>query len=185
MMNSIEVSRQELSAKHLENQLHQQMLDYSRQTIQQLVSITEYFEQNSSLDYQNPVGAHIRHLIDHYDALLRPSADIIDYDVRARNPQIERHPDLAKKHLIGVLKMIEGIELDAFSKRFCVYLSGGKNGTFRMKADSSLARELIFLNSHTVHHLAIIKPHCCSIGMSIDKNFGVAPSTIAYQQQQQ
>lgn len=45
---------------------------------------------------------------------------------------------------------------------------------------STVARELLFVVSHTVHHNAIIGAIAALLGVRTPERFGYAPSTIAY-----
>ncbi|MDH3494762.1 MAG: hypothetical protein OEM82_14505, partial [Acidobacteriota bacterium] len=45
---------------------------------------------------------------------------------------------------------------------------------------TSLARELEFLHSHTVHHYALIAAKLGSMNIEVPFEFGVAPSTLKY-----
>ena len=49
-------------------------------------------------------------------------------------------------------------------------------------APSSVARELQFLVSHTVHHYAVIAAMLRPQGIEPGVDFGVAPSTLKYEQ---
>ena len=49
---------------------------------------------------------------------------------------------------------------------------------------SSIAREMQFLHTHTVHHMAIIKLILKQAGVVIDEQLGVAPSTLKYQSEE-
>ncbi|NIP97468.1 MAG: hypothetical protein GWO24_30170, partial [Akkermansiaceae bacterium] len=46
-----------------------------------------------------------------------------------------------------------------------------------------LGRELQFLVSHTVHHFAMIGGICRALGVALEDDFGVAPSTIRHRVQ--
>jgi hypothetical protein len=46
--------------------------------------------------------------------------------------------------------------------------------------ESSAARELEFLHSHTVHHHALIAEKLSSSGVKLPDDFGVAPSTLKF-----
>ena len=48
---------------------------------------------------------------------------------------------------------------------------------------TTVARELEFLQSHTVHHLSIIVLKRAHAGIKVDENFGVADSTLKYRKQ--
>ena len=45
---------------------------------------------------------------------------------------------------------------------------------------SSGLRELDFLQSHTIHHFALIAYKLEALGIEVEDNFGVAPSTLKY-----
>ena len=47
---------------------------------------------------------------------------------------------------------------------------------------SSRLRELDFLLSHTVHHQALTAIICRLVGVEVDEEFGVAPSTLRHRE---
>ena len=47
-------------------------------------------------------------------------------------------------------------------------------------AVSSVARELQFLVSHTVHHDALIAAAARHLGVDVDSCYGIAPSTLRF-----
>jgi hypothetical protein len=49
---------------------------------------------------------------------------------------------------------------------------------------TSLGRELLFLESHTVHHMALLADYVRGLGVVLDANFGKAPATIAFERAQ-
>ena len=49
---------------------------------------------------------------------------------------------------------------------------------------STLGREIMFAVSHAIHHHALIAMLCGIRAIPVPEDFGVAPSTIAYQKQQ-
>ncbi len=138
-------------------------------------------------------GPHVRHILDHYRALLDglkpaglPAIELtrpaglpartplrVDYEARARDERLERDPDFALatiEDLIGGLRALEG---RAGSTALEVSSDGHVGG-------STLARELLFLLSHTVHHQALVALLLQPLGVEIDDCFGVAPSTLRH-----
>jgi uncharacterized damage-inducible protein DinB len=68
--------------------------------------------------------------------------------------------------------------LPASSLAAGVELSAVVDGTGRrVAAQSTVARELVFVLSHTIHHQAIIALLLASAGQSTPERFGLAPST--------
>jgi uncharacterized damage-inducible protein DinB len=127
------------------------------------------------------VGAHVRHVLDHYESFLGGlESGRIDYDRRERDRQLEIDPELARGRLESAAARLERLpahELD----RPLVVCTASVPGRLREGA-TSLTRELQFLASHTVHHYALIAVLVRLWGVAPDDDFGVAPSTLAYEQ---
>src|ERR1043166_5979436 len=80
----------------------------------------------------------------------------------------------------GCLAALEA--LDAGPDRpLAVQMDGGAGDDRPDWRPSSAGRELQFLCSHTVHHYALIKLLLDGSGVDLGAEFGVAPSTLAYQ----
>ena len=45
---------------------------------------------------------------------------------------------------------------------------------------SSIGRELQILSSHTIHHFALIAMTLRAMGYHVDRDFGMAPSTLRF-----
>ncbi len=125
------------------------------------------------------VGTHVRHILDAYASLLRGAEQgAVDYDGRERQPEIERDRGVA------LLTMGELIE------RLRKQTAEGGDRPLRVRCDepgpetsaaaSSLARELRFVASHTVHHQALIAELMREQGSALTESFGVARSTLKY-----
>ena len=163
---------------------HQQLLDYTTSSLNTLQKLAEYFEQKNTSAYRDPIGSHIRHLIEHYEALIYSNTFSVDYDARQRDEVLEEKPPeaiLRINALIQRLQVWTSLDID---RPISVNALGGQIGENVFTTTSSVGRELCFLNSHAVHHLAILKPACQKLGMAVDEYFGFAPSTIAYLESQ-
>ncbi|MCH2190407.1 MAG: hypothetical protein MK188_05735 [Gammaproteobacteria bacterium] len=124
--------------------------------------------------FQSTIGAHFRHLLEHYRCFFTQMASkVFCYDLRERDQLLERDSAYA-------LATIEEL------KRSLSRLSEGECGTDRYQiqdeqtsrpADTSLNRELLFLQSHTVHHYAIIAAMTRAFGKQPEQEFGVAIAT--------
>lgn len=129
-----------------------------------------------------PVGAQFRHVLDHYQTFLAGAAGgAVDYDARHRDPLIERDPAEAAELASRLADRLEALELGDGNRPMAVQMqTGGEDGVPDWRA-SSVGRELQFLVSHTVHHYALIKLLLEDHGIYAGEEFGVAPSTLAYQ----
>lgn len=131
------------------------------------------------------VGPHLRHVIDHYKCLLSGvEGERIDYDYRERDDELEQSVVRAKEVMYELIAGLEGMKSCHKEKGYRIRMDCGTNNeaTDQAWCSSSLGRELQFLVSHTVHHFAIIDLHCHMMGISVPDGFGVAPSTLKYQQ---
>ena len=138
--------------------------------------------------YQTPsphglssVGAHIRHILDHYDCVLRGVASgRVDYDARTRDHAVERDPAVAVAHAERIADALEVLSPEDSAREVEVRVDCGESGSANLWSRSSVERELQFLVSHTVHHFALIKALLIGTDIAVPEDFGVAPSTLAH-----
>ena len=124
------------------------------------------------------IGAHVRHVLEHYEILLRDAETTVDYDRRARDPEVEQCPRIAAARVHAARERLRDMTRRLGERTLPVACSCASDGTERPTVvNSSLARELLFLQSHTVHHLAIIAVFARQRGLTVPADFGVAPAT--------
>jgi uncharacterized damage-inducible protein DinB len=127
------------------------------------------------------IGGHVRHNLDHVDALLRGlGAGEVNYDHRDRGTDVERDRFAA---LAEILRLKQ--ELNAFAwqevphpVKLTALVAPDRPP---VTADTSAERELAFVVSHTIHHNALIAVMVKLIGAAVPAGFGYAPSTIIHQ----
>lgn len=131
---------------------------------------------------RHTLGKHVRHIIDHYDALLDGldrGAEVIDYEQRQRDEALEQWPQQAASHLAAVEARLSllgsGPSPDALTLAYPL-------DDERLSLASSLNRELAFLTSHSIHHMAIIALLAEQSGIHLPESFGVHPSTLRHWQ---
>lgn len=126
------------------------------------------------------IAGHLRHVIEFYQCFLAGRAHgRIDYNQRARDERIERrsiHAIEAIAKLVARLRELSSVD---GNEPLAVALEGSA-GPFVSWSTSSVLRELDYLQSHTVHHYALIAMLSRLQGMEFGADFGVAPSTLAY-----
>lgn len=137
--------------------------------------------QPSCTDYQRVVGPHLRHVLDHCDALLdglRATPALVDYDRRARDTRTEQDRHHAEHRLRRVLLELQQLEGRDGSQPLSVRCAThpAREAT---PLPSSLARELQFLQSHAIHHQAVIAAAAQAAGWALPADFGMAPATLA------
>lgn len=132
--------------------------------------------------YPSGVGGHMRHCIDHYHAFLSglPSGRI-DYDARERDRTLEQSPAAAARTLRHLALSLTRLDLDQPPRTVSSKVDCGGEDVAAMWADSTVARELQFLLSHTVHHFALIALILRLQGVGLPAGFGKAPSTLRHE----
>ena len=128
------------------------------------------------------VGKHLRHVADHYQAILRGRREslTIDYDHRERDVPMETCRDAARRSLSSLAEELSTlVERDMHAPvRIRVMVAGDGTET---ELVSSLARELAFATHHAVHHQAMMRAIAGEFGVEASLDFGKAPSTINHE----
>ncbi|HRC85855.1 MAG TPA: DinB family protein [Thermoanaerobaculia bacterium] len=130
----------------------------------------------------SPVGSHLRHCLDFYSSFLDGvDVGVIDYDARHRDPRLETeraHALAAVRTLMNRLNQLVG---QLGNKTLSVAMDRmGWEDEEGAWADTTVARELQFLRSHTVHHYALMAAVLRLLGLDPGPDFGVAPATLNY-----
>ncbi|MCL7940258.1 hypothetical protein M8009_08080 [Halomonas sp. ATCH28] len=142
----------------------------------------ERYRQAFGAHGHHTLGKHVRHIIDHYDALLDGldrGEEVIDYEQRRRDEALEQWPQQAAGHLAGLearLALLDsGPSTDALTLAYPM-------DDEALCLASSLDRELAFLTSHSIHHMAIIALLAEQADIHLPESFGVHPSTLRHWQ---
>ena len=141
------------------------------------------YTYTDSKRFPSSIGSHIRHNVDHYKSLLQgyPKGNI-DYDYRSRDKKIEVESSEAIVIMEQIIESIRDWDSTILAQPVNVKMDCGSTEVHPWSA-STIYRELQFLLSHTIHHYALIGIICKLQGYEAPKEFGVAPSTLKYQSQ--
>lgn len=132
--------------------------------------------------FNSSIGGHMRHNVDHYYCFIKGlEADVIDYDARLRDVAVETEPQRALECFDDIIDSLRNVDASLLDARVDVQMDSGtvqaaENGL----SGSTYRRELQFLLSHTVHHYALIAVMAQVLGVVLDPQFGVAPSTLKH-----
>ncbi len=126
------------------------------------------------------IGEHLRHILDHYHALLMCHEGVINYDHRRRDNPIASDKNLALVEIKRILSLLPSLSEQAVRVRAEV----SPHALHVEEVGSTMRRELLFVTSHAVHHFVLIAILLRLQGMSVPPDFGVAPATLTYQRQQ-
>lgn len=134
--------------------------------------------------FDSPLGLHFRHVLEHYDCLLQGlGSGRVDYDARRRETALETSTEAARQRLRALLQRLDAIDV-ADRALEVVQCSSNESAAAQRQLGSTLARELAFLHSHTVHHQASISALLRYLGASElePADFGIAPATVQHQE---
>ena len=127
------------------------------------------------------IGAHYRHVLDHFQCLLDGiRSGSVNYDQRRRSPVIETSLAaalVATERLREEFRRLPAVVLQ--EECTVVYsVAYGEDGCGEVR--SNVAREIMFCVGHAIHHFAILKLLCASVSVRLPYEFGVAPSTLKH-----
>jgi len=146
-----------------------------------LVDAVKLHDASAERSAYRAIGPHLRHCLDHFTCFLRGCASgEIDYDARDRHQRVEQDPDYFLEQLTLVTDQLSKLEVtesgDLSMRQEAAPHQGG--GVVR----TNIQRELLFLSSHTIHHIAIMSLLAERVGMIVPADLGVAFSTASYEE---
>lgn len=154
-----------------------QCVEILRQGIDLIENLDDALFTRCETSEKSSVGTHFRHNLDFVVNFLRGlETGKLDYNLRERNLQVEINRQYA------ILRFREAIsELEKLTPKMLEQKIKVRSETIEsLWCESSALRELEFLQSHTIHHYALIEAKLASVGYKVPKDFGVAPSTLEF-----
>lgn len=128
------------------------------------------------------VGGHFRHCLEFVNCFLAGlETGEIDYNRRARDLLIEINRRHAIEQFWRAIGALESLPRTAPGEVLLVKpedLTESEGEDFWCR--SSIERELEFMQSHTIHHYALIAFKLRAINFKVPADFGVAPSTLRF-----
>lgn len=160
--------------------------DVLRQGLALLDSIDEVsYSRKEEGPWGSSIGAHYRHVLDHFLCLIEGLCDFqINYDHRSRNREIETSVDAARSTTQDLFEALAAISDGVLDRNCTVVYSVGYGNSTAQNVPSVVARELMFCVGHAIHHYAIMKLLCSLRAVALPYEFGIAPSTLKYQEAQ-
>jgi hypothetical protein len=130
-------------------------------------------------------GTHMRHILDHYLALKDGlNQGLVNYNKRNRYSNVESCPETALLEWQKVELWLKQVsQLDA-NMPLTITCETSISETQNTQTQSTLARELVFVSSHAIHHFSLLAVINSLLGNKDEVNFGIAPTTASYIRQQ-
>jgi hypothetical protein len=149
--------------------------------IKLLISQLSDNEYSSSINCLSgsSIGQHIRHILEFYICLLDGiPIGIINYDNRKRDINLETDTLYSAKIVDSIC--VKLALFDQEIKDIFLQANFDIDKSVNKILETSVSREMSYCLEHSIHHQALIKIGLSELNphLSIDKNFGIAPSTI-------
>jgi hypothetical protein len=130
------------------------------------------------------VGGHLRHILEFYECFLGGLETMrIDYDSRKRDNTIATSRQAASARITAI---VNDLQTNPLLRKEALLLVRAEDAEELALTDpflpSSIARELLTLSSHTIHHFALIAMTLRAHGVEIHPDFGMAPSTLSHRE---
>jgi uncharacterized damage-inducible protein DinB len=151
-----------------------------------LIQLSEVIGQVQADEYQqrsvngvgSSIGSHVRHCLDHVQALADAVAlGDLDYDVRERGTAIETSPEAAKRRIDALVSRLQSIRYQPDDVELELRTLPHRDGPAIEGLSTSLGRELAFVLHHTIHHASLIAVILTGLGYSVPVALGYAPAT--------
>jgi uncharacterized damage-inducible protein DinB len=123
------------------------------------------------------IGEHVRHCLDHIGALVGSTGSMpLSYDRRERGTAVERDAAEALRLIMRLKSAVARWSERSLDEPICVASMLTASGD-SVTGWSTLGRELAFVNSHTIHHQAMIAVLLSLAGVEVPDRLGLAPAT--------
>lgn len=163
------------------------LLNSTRIALKQITTIltllaSQLQEKQEQLFIEQRIGAHIRHVHDHFRSLfIGLESGIVDYNLRNRESSEELYLQTCLTEHDKVFAKLNAVDnlvgkIEIISEINC-------HTTENLQMTSSIERELLYLINHTIHHAAIIKHIMDLGGVTCPHEIGLAPGTATYYRQ--
>ena len=142
-----------------------------------VLSLGEHTYRATPRSSSGSTGEHVRHCLDHARALVSGVSDgEVSYDSRLRGTVVETDPRAAIEEIDRVCRALERIDDHATTRRLTLETRTHRHAP-AIRVETTLARELVFVAQHTIHHCATLAVLLEVMGISVPPRFGYAPST--------
>jgi uncharacterized damage-inducible protein DinB len=165
------------------NESISQLISDNRALLDQLIDFLlpltpSLYQEKVARLHSGSIGGHVRHILDHYQSMFKEGTSV-NYDERERCQAIEQDAMRAVRAIRDVQSNLSTLPTtDSALQVICSTSTQYEAST----ASSSLSRELMFVHSHTTHHMAIIRLLAICLGNDTVEEFGKAPSTLKFEQ---
>lgn len=160
-------------------------LETLEQALTLLSSLTDDGYQFVATPYVgSSIGQHMRHILDNYQVLMAGMTQPpVDYNQRRRGSSVETCRQQAMDEIVQLQQWLSRLSEKQISAPLSIISEVCLQETHSDCLASTVHRELIFVASHCVHHMALIGVAIKLQDLDVPKYFGLAPATATYARQ--
>ncbi|CEL52377.1 FK506-binding protein 5 OS=Rhizopus delemar (strain RA 99-880 / ATCC MYA-4621 / FGSC 9543 / NRRL 43880) GN=FKBP5 PE=3 SV=1 [Rhizoctonia solani AG-1 IB] len=172
----------------------EQLTDVARHVMGQAIDLLENtLTDDKQLTYQSKYipGKHLRHARDHYALLSKAVLDItstgasnsqapvtLSYDARIRDTPMETSITAGIQAFREAVQQLDDIA--KYAPEDLPVVLTADTGPHQQTLNTTYGRELWFGSLHAIHHWSMVRVIAGELGLTLNANFGIAPSTINY-----
>ncbi|KAG8733731.1 hypothetical protein FRC11_003347 [Ceratobasidium sp. 423] len=180
----------------------EQLTDVARDVMAQAIDLLENtLTDGKQLTYQSkyiPGSTIGQSTVYDYDGLLSPIVELavldvtsakspngqapvtLSYDARIRDTPMETSITAGIEAFREAIKQLE--DISKYAPEDLPVVLTADTGPYQQVLNTTYGRELWFGSLHAIHHWSMVRVIAGELGLTLDVNFGVAPSTINYHQ---
>lgn len=137
----------------------------------------DVYRKTTRLSPRGSIGGHLRHSFDFFAAfVVGVEQGRVDYNTRQRDVRFELDRQFAGDELLRLAAQLSELSFPNAEGPVSVSVEGDGSSW----CASTIARELEFLQSHTIHHFSLVAVLLRAEGVEPPEDFGVAPSTLEH-----
>jgi len=139
------------------------------------------YTRKTVVAFNASIGGHYRHCLDHFRSLL--DAVIVgdlNYDHRERGTLVENDRFAALNATRELRVGFQSLSPEGLVRELNVTCRTSYSATASQSCVSTVAREMMYVVAHAVHHFALIGIMGGLMGLRLPAGFGVAPSTLKH-----
>ncbi|KAH7340304.1 hypothetical protein B0J17DRAFT_715532 [Rhizoctonia solani] len=179
----------------------EQLTDVARDVMGQAIGLLQNtLTDDNQLTYRSKyipgstIGKHLRHARDHYVLLSKAVLDVtsveslngqapatLSYDARIRDTPMETSITAGVEAFQEAIQQLE--DISKYAPEDLPVVLTADTGPYQQVLNTTYGRELWFGSLHAIHHWSMVRVIAGELGLTLDSNFGVAPSTINYHKQ--
>ena len=147
--------------------------------IGQVIETLARSQAHQTLYAELGVGRHVRHVADHLQAFVDGAIKHrVDFNFRTRESETERSTAAALLRIQTLQKQLDALRQLPLDHALVIVSEISFDASLSRTFQSTVAREILYLINHTIHHAAYIKLMLAPHQVELPAHIGLAPCTV-------